>query len=121
MWQDDPSDSNVYSKPIVHEAKATVTNTQSEKIDTATSKKILSEVVECDAVIKLCEDMILKYPYKMAVAFGATELCQMFIRRKNYAVRAFKSPHRLSNGIWVETEGITSKQLEQIKKYCSRR
>ena len=121
LWQDDPSDSNVYSKPIVHEAKATVTNTQSEKIDTATSKKILSEVVECDAVIKLCEDMILKYPYKMAVAFGATELCQMFIRRKNYAVRAFKSPHRLSNGIWVETEGITSKQLEQIKKYCSRR
>lgn len=117
-WQDDSTDTHVYSSPTIHQKKQMPTPAQDVLQEEPQAEVYPSKVIESRAVIQFCEKMILKRPHKMMIAFTSSEISSIFESRKNRALSRFQSPHRLSNGIWVETEGITEQKLKQIEKYC---
>ena len=118
LWQDDPTDTHVYSTPTVHKKEQQPEPTQNDIQEKPQTESQVSKVVESNAVVQFCEKMILKRPHKMMIAFTSSVIGKLFENRKNRALSRFQSPHRLSNGVWVETEGITEQQLRQIEKYC---
>ena len=118
LWQDDPTDTHVYSTPTVHKKEQQPEPTQNDIQEKPQTGSQVSKVVESNAVVQFCEKMILKRPHKMMIAFTSSVIGKLFENRKNRALSRFQSPHRLSNGVWVETEGITEQQLRQIEKYC---
>ena len=86
--------------------------------ETPQAEANISKVVESNTVVQFCEKMILKRPHKMMIAFTSSVVGGLFENRKNRALSRFQSPHRLSNGVWVETKDVTEQQLKQIEKYC---
>ena len=118
LWQDEPSDTHVYSTPTVHKKEQQPEPTQNDIQEKPQTESQVSKVVESNAVVQFCEKMILKRPHKMMIAFTSSVIGKLFENRKNRALSRFQSPHRLSNGVWVETEVITEQQLRQIEKYC---
>lgn len=115
-WSSDIPDSLDYSTPVVHDKSQTKT----DHVKTAKEKIIYNSdsLVDSKSVVDLCEELILKKPYKMALAFTSSKMGSYFSARKNHAMNHFASPHLLSNGLWVETSGITTQQLKYIKEYC---
>ena len=123
LWQDDPTDTHIYSTPTIHEKKQTPASEQDvmqeePQQETPQAEANISKVVESNTVVQFCEKMILKRPHKMMIAFTSSVVGGLFENRKNRALSRFQSPHRLSNGVWVETKDVTEQQLKQIEKYC---
>lgn len=86
-----------------------------------TSKNVVSaeNIINPDKFIRICEELILKKPYQMAVIYLYTAFSDKFTTiQQSEAYMKFKTPHKLSNGIWVETQNNTDSIINAIYDYC---
>lgn len=70
-------------------------------------------------VIRICEDLILKNPFHMAMAFFSQAFSDILAMQESNAHTQFVAPYKLSNGLWIETDHITDDKINQIKDFCS--
>lgn len=115
-WSDDLPDASEYSTPVVHESKKIETELSESSVKSDNNNA--DTLVDSKFVVDLCEELILKRPYKMSLAFTSSKLGGYFSTRKNYAINHFLSPYCLSNGLWVETVGVSKQQLKYLKEFC---
>ena len=109
-WSDDILDENTYTKPITHKIGQQKYN-QENLFDFLEQETPIS-------IIEFCEDLILKKPYAMALVFTSNKIGKYFNTQKNYALKHFTNPYQLSNGLWMETDGITKTHLQHLKEFC---
>lgn len=69
-------------------------------------------------IVSVCEDMIVKFPFAMAIINSAADIGGNFTYDDVTAESDMKSPVQLSNGLWVDSAAESGLTAEIITRFC---